>query len=82
LSSGAAMLLVSRGVVEANCKGEELGISGVKDRFQRSTASSAKELCVDAIDNIRQFMCRPPTHNDVTVMALLRRDGAAGPARA
>jgi phosphoserine phosphatase RsbU/P len=74
LTPEAAMLLVSRGVVEAHCKGEELGIAGVKARLQKTTAGSAKELCVDIIDTIRQFMCRPPTHNDVTVMAMRRRD--------
>jgi len=64
--------------VEATCKGEELGIEGVKEHFQRSTAATAKELCVDTIDSVRQFMCRPPTHNDVTVLALRReRNGAA-----
>jgi serine phosphatase RsbU (regulator of sigma subunit) len=72
LTAGAVLTLVSRGVVEARDRREEMGLAGVKARLQDCRAASAKEFCLDQIDNLRQFMRRPPTHNDVTVMSLLR----------
>jgi len=72
LEPGATLLLVSRGIVEARCSGEEFGLEHAKAVLQRSQAQSAKELCVSVLDRVQQFMCTPPTHNDVTVLALTR----------
>lgn len=72
LAPGASLLLVSRGIVEAKCGGEELGLDSVKAVFQRSTADSAKEYCVAILDHVQEFMCTPPTHNDVTALSLSR----------
>jgi serine phosphatase RsbU (regulator of sigma subunit) len=72
LSPGAAMLLVSRGIVEAKCGNEELGLDSVKTGFQQTTAVNSKELCLSVLDRVKQFMCVPPTHNDVTALALFR----------
>jgi serine phosphatase RsbU (regulator of sigma subunit) len=76
LQPGAAMLLVSRGVVEGKSKGEEFGMERVKRSMQDSPAESAKEICMNVIDQVKQFMKTPPTHNDVTALSLSR--GAAG----
>ncbi len=78
LQPGAAMLLVSRGVVEAKSKGEEFGIERVKRNLKESPADSAKEICVNVIDQVKQFMKTAPTHNDVTALSLFR--GATGKA--
>jgi serine phosphatase RsbU (regulator of sigma subunit) len=72
LEPGAALLLASRGIVEAKCKAEEFGLQRVKEVLQQSTAASAKELCVSVLDQVQQFMCAAPTHNDVTALALAR----------
>ncbi len=72
LQPGAALLLVSRGIVEAKCAEEELGLESIKKGFQETTASDSKELCLSVLDRVRQFMCVPPTHNDVTALALFR----------
>jgi len=72
LSPGAAMLLVSRGIVEAKCGNEELGLDSVKKGFHETTAANSKELCLAVLDRVKQFMCVPPTHNDVTALALFR----------
>jgi phosphoserine phosphatase RsbU/P len=72
LEPKAALLLVSRGIVEGKCKSDEFGLERVKDGVQRTKATSAKELCVSVLDNVQQFMCTAPTHNDVTALALLR----------
>jgi len=72
LQPGAALLLVSRGIVEAKCGGEELGLDSVKKGFQASTATDSRDLCVSILDRVEEFMCVPPTHNDVTALALTR----------
>ena len=75
LQPGAALLLVSRGIVEAKCGGEELGLDSVKKGFQGTTAANSKELCLSVLDRVQEFMCVPPTHNDVTALALTRATG-------
>lgn len=72
LRPGAALLLVSRGIVEAKCGGEELGLESVKKGFQATSAAHSRELCVSVLDQVEEFMCVPPTHNDVTALALTR----------
>ena len=72
LEPGAVLMLVSRGIVEAKCGGEEWGLDSVKAGFQRSTAMSAKEFGLSMLDQLQEFMCTPPTHNDVTTLTLAR----------
>jgi len=72
LSPGAALLLVSRGVLEGKRKREEFGIDRVKDGLQQAIGETAKELCVTMIEGVQQFMQKAPIHNDVTALALVR----------
>ena len=72
LEPGAVLLLVSRGVVEARCQGNEFGIEGVSATLEHVNAPSAHRLCVAMLDSVERFMCAPPTHNDVTALALVR----------
>jgi len=72
LEPGADLLLVSRGIVEAKRHGEEFGLNRVKEMFQNTLADTAKEICMIALDGIRQFMGTAPTHDDVTALALAR----------
>jgi len=67
-----AFVVVSRGMMEGSFKGDEYGFDRVKSGLQRATGESAKELCVTMIDDVKRFMGTPPTHNDVTALALLR----------
>ena len=72
LEPGAALVLVSRGVLEGKYKEEEFGLDRLKDMFLHATSDDAGELSLGIIDSVRQFMRTPPTHNDVTVLALVR----------
>ena len=72
LEPGASLLLVSRGVLEGKYKEEEFGLDRLKDMFLHATSDDAGELSLGIIDSVRQFMRTPPTHNDVTVLALVR----------
>jgi len=72
LEHGAVLLLVSRGIVEAKCNREEFGLESVKTGFQQSTADTAQDHCLSVLQRVQDFMCTPPTHNDVTALALSR----------
>lgn len=72
LPPGAGLLLVSRGIVEAKCGGEEFGLEQVKAGFGEWSAKGAKDLCFAILGRVQDFMCTPPTHNDVTALALVR----------
>ncbi len=72
LVPGAALLIVSRGIVEAEFEGEEFGLEGVRECFQRATVKAAQDLCLTILQAAQSFMKVPPTHNDVTTLALLR----------
>jgi serine phosphatase RsbU (regulator of sigma subunit) len=72
LEPHGALVVVSRGVVEASRKGDEYGMDRVKQTMATSTANSAKEICIALLDDVKRHMGTPPTHNDVTVLTLLR----------
>ncbi len=76
LEPGAVLMLVSRGIVEAKCGGQEWGLDSVKSGLQRSTAANSKEFGLIVLDQIQQFMCTAPTHNDVTTLVLARDNRA------
>jgi len=72
IEPGAAMLLVSRGIIEAAHKKEEFGMERAKQALARAGGQNAKEICTTVLDSVRQFMGTPPTHDDVTALSLLR----------
>jgi serine phosphatase RsbU (regulator of sigma subunit) len=72
LEPGDALVLVSRGIVEARNRTRELGLDRVKDNLQRVPRKTAQEICVGILDQVREFTHKAPTHNDVTVLALAR----------
>jgi serine phosphatase RsbU (regulator of sigma subunit) len=73
LTPGAVLLLVSRGALEGKCKGEEFGLEGVIEVLEACKSTNAKQLCSNILDGLQQFMCVPPTHDDVTALALVRQ---------
>lgn len=72
LPAGGALLLVSRGVVEATYKHDEFGLERVEHRFRNVPLDSANEVAAGVLDAVRDFMHATPTHNDVTTLALIR----------
>jgi len=72
LPPGAVLLIVSRGIVEAEYHDEEFGLEGTKKSLQKTTARSAQDLCLAILQAAREFMDTAPAHNDVTALALLR----------
>jgi serine phosphatase RsbU (regulator of sigma subunit) len=76
LPPGAALLLVSKGLLEGRRRREEFGLDRVKTELQHAAGETAKELCASMIDGVQQFMRKPPVHNDVTALALVRTANA------
>ena len=72
LAPSAALLAVSRGVVEAEYAGEEFGLDRAMVAFQRACGHSAHALCLDILQAVQNFTRRAPTHNDVTALVLAR----------
>ena len=72
LAPGSALLVVSRGTVEARHKGKEFGLKQVKESLHHARTHTAKEICASVVNQVREFMHKAPAGNDVTVLALAR----------
>lgn len=72
LVPGSALLVVSRGIVEADHEGADFGLDGTKQSFQDATLTSARDLCLTILRSARKFMPATPTDNDLTTLALVR----------
>jgi sigma-B regulation protein RsbU (phosphoserine phosphatase) len=76
LEMGAALLLVSRGVVTCEGhherSGEEFGLAGVRQLFQAAPASGAESLCASILKAIGDFGGESPRCDDQTALALVR----------
>jgi hypothetical protein len=78
MERSAALLLVSRGVVECEGKDDkivdpEFGLERVKDRLRDDQSRSAEEMCSSILRTIGEFMCGGPVIDDATALALIRR---------
>jgi phosphoserine phosphatase RsbU/P len=76
LEKGAALLLVSRGVIECEGRkersGEEFGLAGVKQLFQSTPAGGARALCNTILEAVGEFSGDSPLCDDRTALALVR----------
>lgn len=76
IEKGAALLLVSRGLIE--CEGgprrstEEFGLDRVKQLFQAAPVSSAQALSSSILTSVRDFGSAAPQCDDRTALALVR----------
>jgi len=77
LVPGSALLVVSRGIVEADYvdadhQAAEFGLDGMKQSYQHATSLNASELCMTVLRAARKFIPTTPTHNDLTTLVLVR----------
>jgi stage II sporulation SpoE-like protein len=72
MQPGAALLVVSRGIVEAKCRGTEFGLEAVKNEFRQMVASNASEIGVSILARVRELAGAPPNPGNVTALALAR----------
>lgn len=71
LGPQSAMVLISRGVVEAESRGKEFGINGVH-KVLETEVGSARQLSRRILEGVQEFVHTIPTHNDVTALAITR----------
>jgi sigma-B regulation protein RsbU (phosphoserine phosphatase) len=69
---GGAVLLASRGVVEASHKKEEFGMPRLKQHFGQAPLTSAHGVASDALQAVRYYIHSAATQNDLTTLALVR----------
>jgi serine phosphatase RsbU (regulator of sigma subunit) len=78
LEKGAAVLLVSRGVI--TCEGHvehsstEFGLDRVSQFFQSAPPSGAQALCTSVLEAVTEFGGDSPICDDRTALALVRTD--------
>lgn len=77
LPPGAALLLVSRGIAEAERDGTEFGLDRVKEFLLHNKTRKASDLCNTLLAQLQQFSRARAPHNDLTVMALIRSPKAS-----
>jgi sigma-B regulation protein RsbU (phosphoserine phosphatase) len=72
LVPGSALVVVSRGLVEADCEDAEFGLWRAKQNLQDATVLGARDLCLSMLHATRQFTRTAHMHNDGTTLALVR----------
>ena len=73
LEPEAALLLVSRGVVEAQGGKNGNGLELIKESLRNVAASSAQSICDGVLEAVKSGMPRSHLQNDLTALALLRK---------
>ncbi len=78
---GAALLLVSRGLVESKAGSKEYGIERLTECVSKLSFQNAQDLCTRVLSAVRTFSesswWRKETENDVTALALVRASARA-----
>ncbi len=78
MEPGAVLLLVSRGVVEAEHDREEFGLQRVEGALQDADSVSAHNVCITVLDAMLRFVGTGPVQDDTTCLALVRRGDDSG----
>jgi serine phosphatase RsbU (regulator of sigma subunit) len=72
IEPGSALALVSRGVVETECKRQEFGLSRVESALKNANLAGAQAVCHSILDDVQRFACSEPIQDDITALALVR----------
>jgi len=76
MEKGAALLLVSRGVVEygsrSNHGSEEFGLERIKKFLELAPTGTAQNLCASVLKAVAEFDPESPLRDDRTALALIR----------
>ena len=73
LVQGAALLVLSRGLIEVESDGEEFGLRRAMQSLERGIPHAASDICLHVLGAARQFSHDAPIQNDLSALALLRR---------
>jgi serine phosphatase RsbU (regulator of sigma subunit) len=80
LQPGAALLVASRGIVEAKSEGQDFGLEAVKTALRETTTANASEICLSVLARLRELPGAPPEPTEVTALALARSTAVNPPA--
>jgi serine phosphatase RsbU (regulator of sigma subunit) len=77
MEPGAALLLVSRGVVESQCQDKkveeaEFGLERVRDFLRNQPHAGAQSLSTSILTSVMAFTCAASNRDDMTALALVR----------
>jgi len=72
LAPGSMLLLVSRGIVEAECQENAFGLAGVELGLHGAHARTARDACLTVLRAAEQFAGSAAADNDLTALALVR----------
>jgi serine phosphatase RsbU (regulator of sigma subunit) len=76
MAKQASLLLVSRGVIDCEGRGNShsggFGLERVKDVFQSAPAIAARPLCDSVLEGVAEFSGKGPICDDRTALALVR----------
>lgn len=72
LEPGAAVIVVSKGVVETISKGRSFGLGRVEAVLHDSRAANAHELCVSVLQAAQQYSSSSTLQQGLTALALVR----------
>ncbi|HEX6880506.1 MAG TPA: PP2C family protein-serine/threonine phosphatase [Terriglobales bacterium] len=73
LEPGAALLLFSRGLMEARNRRVEFGIERVRKVLGASSAQNAEVLCTELLESVLSHMHGHRIENDLSALALMRQ---------
>jgi serine phosphatase RsbU (regulator of sigma subunit) len=62
MAEGSALLLVSRGLVEAKAGGEEFGLKRVGDTLSATPLTDGQQMCVAVHESVRKFIESKPKY--------------------
>lgn len=74
LQPGAALLLVSKGLIESRSGSVEFGLERLQDSLEKLSFTTATELCSEVLTAVQQFTNNTPAQNDITALALVRAE--------
>jgi serine phosphatase RsbU (regulator of sigma subunit) len=72
LEPGAALVLVSRGIVECKHRRREFGIGSMKEMLANTPTSNPNDVCSAALAAVEEFADRASEKNDQTTLTLIR----------
>ncbi len=77
VAPGGAVVLASKGLVEARHKREEFGVKRLKEVVASAPTEDARSLCQVVIDAVNQFTRNEAGQNDATALAMVRMNHVA-----
>ncbi len=77
LEPSAALLVVSKGLVESRRGSKEFGLERVRENLEKMQFNNANDLSSGILDAVQAFTKNTPGQNDITALAIMRSAAAA-----